>query len=99
MKYIFFRQGRKRRQLDGDNFISFDFGNKDLSDIDITDLIHSKPVETECHEEEGPCDPRSPFRTFSGHCNNLERPHLGKSLTTFARLLPSVYENGKSKNE
>ncbi|XP_014285769.2 heme peroxidase 2 [Halyomorpha halys] len=90
------KQGRRRRQLDGDNFISFDFGGKDLSNIDITDLIQSKPVESECHEEEGPCDARSPYRTFSGHCNNLERPHLGKSLTTFARLLPSVYENGIS---
>jgi Animal haem peroxidase len=48
--------------------------------------------------EPGPngCDPTSPFRSFSGVCNNLRRPNLGRSLTPFARLLPSVYENGVS---
>jgi hypothetical protein len=46
--------------------------------------------------EPGPtgCDPTSPFRTFNGVCNNLRRPNLGRSLTPFARLLPSNYENG-----
>jgi hypothetical protein len=48
--------------------------------------------------EPGPngCDPTSPFRSFSGVCNNLRRPNLGRSLTPFARLLPSAYENGVS---
>lgn len=86
---------RKRRQLDGDNVITFDSPTKDLfSDLDLRDLLRSPPVAVDCHEEEGSCDPRSPYRTFTGHCNNLDRPNLGKSLTTFARLLPSVYENG-----
>ncbi|XP_014256496.1 uncharacterized protein LOC106670552 [Cimex lectularius] len=90
---------RRRRQLDGDNVIGFDLSVKDVfSDLDITDLFppsirHEEP---ECHEENGPCDPRSPYRSFTGQCNNLERPRLGRSLTTFARLLPSVYENGIS---
>lgn len=93
----FDRQARKRRQLDGgDNVITFDLSGKDFfADVDITDLVNSRPTEVDCHEENGPCDPRYPWRSFTGHCNNLDRPNLGKSLTTFARLLPSVYENGK----
>lgn len=34
---------------------------------------------------------------MTGHCNNLRNPSLGKSLTTFARLIPSAYEDGISK--
>ncbi|BET01777.1 oxidoreductase activity, acting on peroxide as acceptor [Nesidiocoris tenuis] len=89
---------RRRRQLEGDNVIGFDLPGKDIfSDIDITDLFPgNKHVEPDCPDENGPCNPRSPYRTFTGHCNNLERPNLGKSMTTFARLLPSVYEDGIS---
>ncbi|XP_046660849.1 chorion peroxidase isoform X2 [Homalodisca vitripennis] len=95
-------KSRRRRQLDaGDNIIGFgpDLPLKDfLSDLDITSFLPSltHPNDEVCHEENGPCDPRSPYRSFSGHCNNLERVNLGRSFTTFARLLPSVYENGIS---
>jgi len=34
---------------------------------------------------------------LTGHCNNLRNPQLGQSLTTFARLLPPVYEDGVSR--
>lgn len=91
---------RRRRQLtdNGDNVISFgpDIPGKEfLSELDLSVFIPSAeaPPGDECREENGPCNARMPYRTFSGHCNNLERPNLGKSLTTFARLLPSVYEN------
>ncbi|XP_073998142.1 uncharacterized protein isoform X2 [Rhodnius prolixus] len=100
---------RRRRQLEGDNVINFDLSfnsAKDLfSDLDIGDyfppLTLTRPTLNndmeECPNEEiGPCDPTSPYRTYTGHCNNLEHPTLGKSLTTFARLLPAVYENGIS---
>ncbi|KAI5698979.1 hypothetical protein M8J75_014772 [Diaphorina citri] len=40
-----------------------------------------------------PCDPTSPFRTISGRCNNLVNTEHGRSMTTFSRLLPSVYED------
>ncbi|XP_054289704.1 uncharacterized protein LOC129004994 [Macrosteles quadrilineatus] len=101
-------KNRRRRQLDsGDNIIGFgstlsDLPLKDfLSDIDVTSFLpsltrHNIADDEVCNEEQGPCDPRSPYRSFSGHCNNLERPNLGRSVTTFARLLPSVYENGIS---
>lgn len=97
-------RSRRRRQLDnGDNIISFgpDLPLKDfLSDLDVTSFLPSlsrpNPQESDvCHEENEPCDPRTPYRSYSGHCNNLERTNLGRSVTTFARLLPSVYENGK----
>lgn len=92
---------RRRRQIDaGDNIIGFtpDLPGKDfLTDLDVTSFLpDSLHFKDECPgEEDGPCDPRTPYRTFSGHCNNLERPHLGKGLITFSRLLPSVYENGE----
>lgn len=34
---------------------------------------------------------------MTAHCNNLRNPELGKSLTTFARLLPPQYEDGISR--
>lgn len=75
-------------------------GKEFLSELDVSSFLpnlqsQSANSDEDCTEENGPCDPRSPYRTFNGHCNNPERPHLGKSLTTFARLLPAVYENGK----
>uniref|UniRef100_A0A0A9VVR2 Peroxidasin n=2 Tax=Lygus hesperus TaxID=30085 RepID=A0A0A9VVR2_LYGHE len=94
---MFRAKQRRRRQLEGDNVIGFDFPGKDFfGDVDITDLFPGAKLPAECPEENGPCNPRTPYRTFTGHCNNLERPNLGKSMTTFARLLPSVYEDGVS---
>ncbi|KAK9508766.1 hypothetical protein O3M35_006245 [Rhynocoris fuscipes] len=101
---------RRRRQLEGDNVINFDIGlnsAKELfSDLDLGELfppltftrlnLNDGDIDECPNEEKGPCDPTSPYRTFTGHCNNLEHPRLGASLTTFARLLPAVYENGIS---
>ena len=53
----------------------------------------------ECPEEEaeGECRrPDGPFRTFSGRCNNLSRPHRGRHTSTFLRLLPPQYDDGIS---
>lgn len=77
----------------------------DLTDafqgVDIGGLIPGpRPTEPECQIRDGLseiCDENSPFRTHSGYCNNLKNPNMGKSLATFARLMPSVYENGVSK--
>ena len=33
------------------------------------------------------------FRTIDGTCNNIQRPLVGASYTTFKRILPSAYEN------
>ncbi|XP_022188065.2 peroxidase-like protein isoform X2 [Nilaparvata lugens] len=92
---------RRRRQLSDTgnqlaNFLSDLPGSDLLTELDVSGLIGSTPggaAGDGCREEEGACNPRAVYRTYSGHCNNLERPNLGKSLTTFARLLPSVYEN------
>lgn len=53
-------------------------------------------MEPQCEDFSAPCDTTTPFRTLTGHCNNLKNPSLGRSLTTFARLLPAVYEDGIS---
>lgn len=67
-----------------------------LQNVDVSSLIPPHALDFEPHcEDTGPCDLSTPFRTFTGHCNNARNPNLGKSLTTFTRLLPSAYEDGK----
>lgn len=99
------RRRRKRQAFDTpDNILGFP--NNDFSDllqnVDVAGLIPNNKKatnheEVECPVDESPCDPSTPYRTLSGHCNNLRNPNLGKSLTTFARLLPPAYEDGISK--
>lgn len=94
-----FRHRRRRRQVIGGRSVPFFFSD-DVSDnlqsVDISSFIPTEAIHDEEHcEEQGPCDPTTPYRTLSGHCNNLKRPKWGKSLTTFNRLLPSSYEDGK----
>lgn len=96
---------RRKRQIfdSSDNILGFP--NNDFSDllqnVDLGGFLptlqeHHKD-DMECPLDTSPCDPTTPFRMLSGHCNNLRNPNLGKSLTTFARLLPPVYEDGVSK--
>ncbi|XP_046470600.1 uncharacterized protein [Neodiprion pinetum] len=94
---------RRKRQIfdSSDNVLGFP--NNEFSDIlqtvDISSFLQSQttPDELDCPPDDSPCDPSSPFRTLSGHCNNLRNPKLGTALTTFARLLPPIYEDGVSK--
>jgi peroxidase len=95
---------KKRQAFDaGDNILNFPNNefNDILQNVDISGFITQKPPtnheEIDCPVDDGVCDPTTPYRTFSGHCNNLRNPSLAKSLTTFARLLPPVYEDGVSK--
>lgn len=94
-----FRNRRKKRQLFDNNILSSVFRDEisdGLQNVDVSSLIPASAIDFEPHcEESGPCDPKYPFRSFTGHCNNLRNPSLGKSLTTFTRLLPSAYEDGK----
>ncbi|CAH1185902.1 unnamed protein product [Phyllotreta striolata] len=70
---------------------NFDFGF-------VSNFHHKNHFESSAHcDETGPCNSRSAFRSYTGHCNNLKNPDYGKSLSTFSRLLPSVYEDGISK--
>lgn len=97
---------RKKRQVfdNTENVLGFPNANEFsdlLQNVDISGFLnHHKPTnheEVQCPVDDSPCDPTTPYRTLSGHCNNLRNPSLGKSLTTFARLLPPVYEDGVSK--
>ena len=49
--------------------------------------------EDEDHEE-AECDPKFPFRTITGECNNLNHSSWGSSTTALSRLLPSQYADG-----
>lgn len=70
-----------------------------LQSVDVSGFLQNNNqaphLEAQCDDFETTCDTSTPFRSFTGHCNNLRNPTLGKSLTTFARLLPPVYEDGK----
>lgn len=96
---------RRRRQIFDSTENVLGFPNNDFSDllqnVDISSFLPQQKAtnheEVQCPVDDSPCDPTSPYRTLSGHCNNLRNPALGKSLTSFARLLPPVYEDGVSK--
>lgn len=94
---------RKRQTLDTNALIGVfrdDFANS-LQNLDVNSLLTGSisPVslEPQCEDFTALCDPSTPFRSLTGHCNNLRNPELGKSLTVFARLLPPVYEDGVSR--
>ncbi|OQR70374.1 peroxidasin-like [Tropilaelaps mercedesae] len=40
------------------------------------------------------CNPRLPWRSGDGRCNNLRNPHWGRSNFCMTRLLAPAYENG-----
>lgn len=95
---------RRKRQVFDNNLNTFnsqdDFTNS-LQNIDInsfvTGTISPVTLEPQCEDLTAPCDVTTPFRSFTGYCNNLRNPSLGQSLTIFARLLPSAYEDGVSR--
>ncbi|KAF7278210.1 hypothetical protein GWI33_008704 [Rhynchophorus ferrugineus] len=92
---------RRRRQLfDNHAFASVfrDDISEGLQNVDISSFIpqHIFDLDLQC-EDNGPCDPTAPYRSYTGHCNNLKHPKYGQSLTTFIRLLPSAYDDGISK--
>ncbi|XP_058056825.1 uncharacterized protein LOC131208190 [Anopheles bellator] len=93
---------RRKRQVFDNNlggFASDDFSNA-LQSVDVNQFITGSisPInlEPQCENLEAACDTDTPFRTLTAHCNNLRNPELGQSLTTFARLLPPVYDDGIS---
>ncbi|XP_063361912.1 heme peroxidase 2 isoform X1 [Cydia amplana] len=93
---------RRKRQVFDDSLgfpTSTDFADA-LQSVDVSGILGQDQlgpvIEPEC-DDNSQCNADSPFRTYTGHCNNLRNPNLGKSLTTFARLLPPVYEDGVSR--
>ncbi|XP_049868961.1 heme peroxidase 2 isoform X2 [Pectinophora gossypiella] len=94
--------GHRRKRQIFDDALGFSTTNDfvdSLQSVDVSGFIgqdQGPTIEPQC-DDMGSCDPDSPFRTYTGYCNNLRNPNLGKSLTTFARLLPPVYEDGVSR--
>lgn len=90
---------RKRQIFDSDDItfsITDDLAGNFLQDLDIATNLPdiSRELDGNCPLEIAACDPKYPYRSFTGYCNNLRKPNFGKSLTTFSRILSSVYENG-----
>lgn len=38
------------------------------------------------------------YREYNGMCNNLDHPHWGATLSSYRRLLPADYADGKKVN-
>ncbi|XP_037074559.1 eosinophil peroxidase-like [Pollicipes pollicipes] len=70
-----------------------------LRQFDISNLVSQVPIIDQCRAEEEtlPCDASSPYRTYSGYCNNLNNPNYGKSVMPQSRLLPAKYDDGVSR--
>nr|CAD2170986.1 unnamed protein product [Meloidogyne enterolobii] len=74
-----------------------------LPKLDITSMLSSiepfinsiehKGILSECLPRDLPCDHTSPYRTYSGWCNNLRFPHYGAAFNTLKHLMPPVYED------
>ena len=92
--------GRVKRQLNG--LLGNLFGRltrpltQGLNNVDVTRFVQPAAAPNVCrnNEESLPCDNTSPFRKFSGFCNNLRNPTFGKTLTPFNRLLAAGYDDG-----
>ena len=41
------------------------------------------------------CDPKYPYRSMDGSCNNLDQPLIGRSMVPHRRLLYQNYADGK----
>ncbi|XP_033611688.1 uncharacterized protein LOC111875414 [Cryptotermes secundus] len=100
-------QRAKRQAFDTgrDNILNFpidslnDDFNDGLQNVDITSFIPAPLTSPDCDspDDKGPCDAQSQFRTITGRCNNLRKPNLGKSISTFSRLLPPAYEDNVNR--
>lgn len=92
--------GRVKRQIG--NGLNNLFGRltrpltQGLNNVDVTRFVQPAAAPNPCgtNEETLPCDNTTPFRKFSGFCNNVRNPTFGKTLTSFNRLLPAGYDDG-----
>ena len=71
---------------------------------DTTAAFHRFPAETiqsgitefSCNEDPVTCDPNAKYRTYDGHCNNVNNAKWGASMQPVARLLEPQYSDSRS---
>lgn len=83
--------GRDKRRTIDDNFIPA------LRHVDLSKFHREFEEPAACEPTRlQPCNPRTPFRTMSGRCNNLKSPNFGKVSHSFRRIVPSKYDDNIS---
>uniref|UniRef100_A0A914XFH8 Peroxidase n=1 Tax=Plectus sambesii TaxID=2011161 RepID=A0A914XFH8_9BILA len=69
-----------------------------LPEVDVSRLMGNLSAlannNEECVPKDLPCDHTTPYRTYSGWCNNLRFPSYGNAFTPLRRLLDPVYDDG-----
>ncbi|RWS06651.1 Peroxidasin-like protein, partial [Dinothrombium tinctorium] len=58
----------------------------DIKSTKLSQICPKKEPDYPCHPEK--------YRSFSGHCNNVENPDWGSSATPYMRLSPAHYADG-----
>ncbi|XP_041369551.1 uncharacterized protein LOC121383530 [Gigantopelta aegis] len=58
-----------------------------------TDSLPAAVSSFNCNEDPVTCDPNAKYRTYDGHCNNVNNPKWGASMQPNARLLDPQYSD------
>ena len=90
--------GRSRRDISNRLQTSFPQSSRSIDFIpqiqfDSDADVARQELFGKCVIPEFRCNPEARYRSYSGNCNNLHKPHLGAHLTEFGRILPPEYDD------
>lgn len=77
-------------------FFSFNVLDLDEDELDILDsrILSSTTIGRKCARDAVESCPSTPYRSLSGHCNNVQFPLFGVALEPMQRLAHNAYYDG-----